>query len=95
MREDLYHAIKDYQAKALMDKSWDAVDAESKRYVTKVLDDFETGGMKLNAEQRHHLVAIQNQIHDLESKATANIAADKSKVPVNITDLKGLDEKQI
>ena len=50
MREDLYHAVKDYKTAAVQNNKWDELDAESKRYVDKLLDDFETGGMKLNKE---------------------------------------------
>lgn len=58
MKEDLYKAIKDYHTRAVSEKTWDKLDSESKRYVNKVLDDFETGGMKLNTEQRQHLVEL-------------------------------------
>jgi len=79
----------------LADKTWEKLDHESQRYVDKVLNDFETGGMKLNEEGRKHLIEMENQIHELEEKAEANINEDKSKVAFKKEELKGMSQQTI
>lgn len=95
MKESLFHAVQDYKKAALADKTWEKLDHESQRYVDKVLNDFETGGMKLNEEGRKHLIEMENQIHELEEKAEANINEDKSKVAFKKEELKGMSQQAI
>ena len=80
MRDDLYKAVKDYKKNADENGSFKKLDHESQRYVEKMLEDFETGGMKLPLDKRQHLIALQKEIADLESKAEANINEDKTKM---------------
>lgn len=47
-----------------------------------MIEDFETGGMKLPLESRGKLMQLQKEISELESKAEANINEDKSKLEV-------------
>jgi Zn-dependent oligopeptidase len=42
MRDDVYKMFKDYVVLAKKDKSFDKIDKEAQRYVTKTLEDFET-----------------------------------------------------
>ena len=55
-----------------------------------MIDDFETGGMKLPMDKRQHLVALQKEIAELESKAEANINEDKTKMELPEASLTGL-----
>ena len=90
MREDLYNVVKEYKKIADETGTFKKLDHESQRYVEKMLEDFETGGMKLAPEQRQHLVALQKEIADLESKAEANINEDKTKMELFENQLTGL-----
>ena len=90
MREDLYNAVKDYKKNADQDKSFEKLDKESQRYVTKMIEDFETGGMKLPIEKRKQLMQLQKEIADLESQAEANINEDKTKIEIPEAGLKGI-----
>ena len=92
MREDLYHVFKSYVETAKGDQSFSKLDKEAQRYINKTLEDFETQGMKLPKEQRSELIQLQKEISELESKAEANIAEDKSKAAFHIKELQGLSE---
>lgn len=56
MREDLYNAVKEYKKTADKDKAFEKLDKESQRYVTKMIEDFDSGGMKLPLEKRKQLM---------------------------------------
>jgi Zn-dependent oligopeptidase len=60
-----------------------------------MLEDFETGGMKLPLEKRKELVALQKEIADLESKAEANINEDKTKMELPESALTGLPKDML
>lgn len=95
MREDLYNAVKEYKKIADQEKTFEKLDKESQRYVTKMIEDFETGGMKLTLEKRKQLMQLQKEISDLESKAEANINEDKTKINILASGLKGLPQEQL
>jgi len=69
MREDLYLDIKEYHSNALADGSFKKLDAESQRFVGKVLEDFETNGMKLDKAGRAKVIKLEKEINELELKA--------------------------
>lgn len=90
MREDFYNCVKEYKKLADQTGTYKKLDKESQRYVDKMLEDFETGGLKLPLEKRQHLIALQKEIADLESSAEANINEDKSKLEMPESALAGL-----
>ena len=58
MREDFYQAIKGYKQEAEKDGSFKKLDNEHRRYVEKILKDFETGGLKLSEQDRKKMVEM-------------------------------------
>ena len=50
MRFDYFLAIKEYKKTALENGEWDSLDNESKRFVDKIIEGFESNGMGLPAE---------------------------------------------
>jgi metallopeptidase MepB len=74
MREDLYKVIKEYHTNAVSDGSFKKLDKESQRFVNKLLEDFETNGMKLSLPDREKVKNLDKEISELEQKASKNIA---------------------
>ena len=66
------------------------MDAESQRYVDKVLQDFERNGLNLDQIKRKYIATLMSQIADLEREASTNINNDNTKVEFHVDDLDGL-----
>ena len=90
MRYDLYEAMKSYKDTAVANKEWDSLDAESQRYVDRILRDFNRNGMGFPQEKREQIKALLTKISDLERDCSNNINNDKTKVEFEEKDLEGL-----
>ena len=90
LREDLYKAIANYKEVAVKDGSFAKLDNESQRYVNKILEEMESGGLKLDERKRYDLLQLTKEIDGLVSKAEENINSDKTKLAFSEADLKGL-----
>ena len=90
LREDLYKAIANYKEVAVKDGSFAKLENESQRYVNKILEEMETGGLKLDERKRYDLLQLTKEIDGLVSKAEENINSDKTKLAFSEADLKGL-----
>lgn len=56
LREDLYKALSGFKNEAVKDGSFTKLDTESQRYINKILEEMDTGGMKLDARKRYELL---------------------------------------
>lgn len=52
----------------MADGSFKKLNAESQRFVDKILEDFETNGMKLSLEERKKVSKLEKEINELEQK---------------------------
>ena len=58
MRYDLYEAIQNYKETSFNSKEWETLDAESQRYVDRILRDFTRNGMQYPQEKRDQIKAL-------------------------------------
>lgn len=84
LNEGLYKALKQYSADAK------TLTAPQKKFLTEVLLNFEKNGMKLPADERKKIEAINKKIIDLGSSFDKNIAESKDSVEFTEADLKGV-----
>lgn len=92
MREDFYKAMVAYRDLAKSNDEWDRLDAESKRFVDKVIRGMERSGLNQPPDVRERIIALQNEISNLEREASQNINEDQTKVECEIAKLDGLPE---
>lgn len=95
MRYDFFQAIKQFKESAVENKEWETLDAESQRYVDRILRDFDRNGMQFPEEKRLQIKALLTQISDLERDCSNNINNDKTKVEFKEEELVGLPESTL
>lgn len=83
-REDLYNAVKGYAS------TNPKLDGERKRYLDFTLRDYRRAGMNLPKAKRDQLVEIEKEISKLGIEFSTNIAEDPLKVPLLVSELKGV-----
>ncbi len=83
-REDLYNAVKSYAS------TNPKLDGERKRYLDFTLRDYRRAGMNLPKAKRDQLVEIEKEISKLGIEFSTNIAEDPLKVPLLVSELKGV-----
>lgn len=88
-REDLYKAIKGYA------DTKPALQGEQKRMLEFTMRDYRRAGMDLPADKREKLKQMEIEMNKLGIDFSTNIAADQTKVPLNISELKGVPEDVI
>lgn len=76
MRLDFYQAMQ----KCKDEGDLSAADAEGKRFLDRIVRDFERNGLKKSEEERVVIQKLQKEIADLERNAGNNINEDKTKV---------------
>lgn len=59
MRYDFFQAIQAYKKAAVENNEWNSLDDESKRYVEKMIEDFDRNGMGLPEEEREKIKALK------------------------------------
>ena len=85
-REDLYRALKEYQAKG------EALTGESKRLVDKELLDFKRSGLELPKEERQKVLDLRKKLVELEATFGKNINEYKDFALFAESELDGLPE---
>ena len=58
MRHDFFKAIKKFKEQSEEALEWDNLDDESKRYVNKILQDFERNGLQLSEIKRRYITKL-------------------------------------
>ena len=95
MREDFYKAMVAYREQAKSNGEWDRLDSEKRRFVDKVIREMERSGLNQPADVRERIIALQNEISNMEREASQNINEDQTKVECEIAKLDGLPEDLI
>ena len=95
MRYDFFQAMKQYKDASVESKEWDTLDAESQRFVDRILRDFDRNGMQFPEEKRQQIKTLLTQISDLERDCSNNINNDKTKCEFEEKDLEGIPEKTV
>lgn len=91
LNDGLYKALKQY-ARSIQSKN---LSATQYKYLKEALQAFEKNGMKLTADKRKELEAINKKIIDLGSLFDKNIAESKDSVEFTETALKGVPAEVI
>jgi thimet oligopeptidase len=85
-REDLYKAVKAYA------DTNPSLTGEQKRLLEFTMRDYRRAGMMLPVEKRDRLKAIEIELTKLGIEFETNIAEDQTKVPLQLSELKGVPE---
>lgn len=85
-REDLYKAIKAYA------DTNPKLEGEQKRLLEFTMRDYRRAGMMLPVDKRDRLKAIEIELTKLGIEFETNIAEDQTKVPLQLSELKGVPE---
>ncbi|HEX7014879.1 MAG TPA: M3 family metallopeptidase [Cyclobacteriaceae bacterium] len=88
LSEDLYHAVKAYAA--LPEAS--SLTGYRERYLRKTIEDFERNGFALSSELRDSLKSIKDEISEIGTEFSRNIAAYQDELIVRDSDVEGLPE---
>lgn len=89
LNEDLYHAIKEYAATS------DAANLKQdyqKRYLSKILEDFERNGFALDSTQRYKLKQLKDDITEIGNQFDKNIATYQDFLTLREGDMAGMPE---
>ena len=85
-REDLYKALKDYQAKG------ELLQGDAKRLLNKELLAFKRAGLELTKAQREELTSIRKRLADLQSDFSRNINESKDFALFTLEEMDGVPE---
>lgn len=88
LSEDLYHAVKAYAA--LPEAS--SLTGYRERYLRKTIEDFERNGFALSSELRDSLKSIKDEISEIGTEFSRNIAAYQDELILRDSDVEGLPE---
>ncbi len=88
-REDLYSAINAYA------DTKPNLAGEQKRMLDQTIRDYKRSGMSLPKETRDRLKALDMAISKIGIEFETNIAEDKTKVPLNMAELKGVPQEVV
>lgn len=89
LNENLYRSVREYSASA----EAKALTGERKFFLDKVNRDFLRNGMRLTSAEREKLRGINKQINELGVTFITNIASNKDKVVVMVSEATGLTDE--
>ena len=81
-----------YKVMAAIPADDPAFDAEDKRFLKDVIDDFERSGVDKDDKTREEIKKVNAELVEIAQKFNANIASDRKSIKVTSERLKGLPE---